>query len=159
MDRVDTKIIACLADDGRKSNNEIARTLKISEGTVRNRIHRLTESGMLKIVGMAAPDALPDKELVLIGVKVAVSKDLTDIAEKISRLPGVQATSITTGRYDIMVEALLKVKSGLIDFLHGSLSKIQGIAATETFMVMKSFNKWIFPQAGFPGSKDESARQ
>ncbi|NMA21178.1 MAG: AsnC family transcriptional regulator [Lentisphaerae bacterium] len=103
MDRTDKKIIACLVEDGRKSNNEIARMLNISEGTVRNRIRHLTESGMLKIVGMTAPEALPDHELVLIGVKVAVSKDLTEIAEKISRLPEVQAASIVTGRYDIMV--------------------------------------------------------
>ncbi len=154
MDRMDKKIIACLVEDGRKSNNEIARLLKISEGTVRNRIRRLTDSGLLKIVGMTAPDALPDQELVLIGVKVAVSKDLTDIAEKISRLPEVQAASITTGRYDIMVEALLKVKSGPIDFLYGSLSRIQGITATETFMIMKSFNKWIIPQSDFTCGKD-----
>jgi Lrp/AsnC family transcriptional regulator for asnA, asnC and gidA len=153
MDRVDKKIIACLVEDGRISNNEIARVLKISEGTVRNRIRRLSESGALKISGMTAPDSLPDKELVLIGIKVAVSRDLTDIAEKISLLPEVQAASIITGRYDIMVEALLKVKSGPIDFLYGSLSKIQGITATETFMIMKSFNKWIIPDDEFTADK------
>jgi Lrp/AsnC family transcriptional regulator for asnA, asnC and gidA len=158
MDRLDKKIIACLVEDGRMSNNEIARILEISEGTVRNRIRRLSECGALKISGMTAPDSLPDRELVLIGVKVAVSRDLTDIAEKISLLPEVQAASIITGRYDIMVEALLKVKSGPIDFLYGSLSKIQGIIATETFMIMKSFNKWIIPHDDFAADKTSKER-
>jgi len=143
MDKLDKKIISLLSDDGRVSNNEIARILEVSEGTIRNRIRRMTEDGTLKVTGLVSPDAIEDKELVLLGVKVAVSRDLSIIAEKISLLPEVQNVSITTGRYDIIIEALLRVKHGPIDFLSGSLASIDGIESTETFMVMKSFNKWI----------------
>ena len=154
MDKLDKRIIFLLVEDGRKSNNEIARILSVSEGTVRNRIRRLTETGVLKVAGLVAPEAVADKELVLLGIKVAVSKDLSAIAAKISRLSEVQAAYITTGRYDIVVEALLTVKSGPIEFLCGSLSAISGIVSTETFMVMKSFKKWIIPQAAAAGEKD-----
>ncbi len=143
MDKLDKKIIALLSDDGRVSNNEIARILEVSEGTIRNRIRRMTEEGTLKVSGLVSPEAIEDKELVLLGVKVAVSRDLSAIAEKISQLPEVQAVSITTGRYDIVIEALLKLKHGPIDFLGNSLASIEGIVSTETFMVMKSYNKWI----------------
>ena len=146
MDELDKKIIFLLVEDGRNSNNEIARLLSVSEGTVRNRIRRLTETGVLKVAGLVAPEAVVDKELVLLGIKVAVSRDLSAIAERISQLPEVQAAYITTGRYDIVIEALLAVKYGPIEFLCGSLSAIEGIVSTETFMVMKSFNKWIIPQ-------------
>lgn len=148
MDKLDKKIIFLLVEDGRKSNNEIARILSVSEGTVRNRIRRLTEKGILKVTGLVAPEAVADKELVLLGIKVAVSKDLSAIAERIAQLPEIQAASITTGRYDIVAEALLRVKHGPIDFLCDSLSSIDGIVSTETFMVMKSFRKWIIPHPG-----------
>lgn len=147
MDKLDKKIISVLARDGRISNNEIARMLDISEGTVRNRIRHLTESGMLKVTGMVAPEAVEDRELVLLGIKVSVSKNLTNIAARIAQLPEVQSVHITTGRYDIMAEAVLKVKYGPIEFLSGPLAAIGGIVSTETFMVMKSFKKWIIPQA------------
>ncbi|OQA80669.1 MAG: Regulatory protein AsnC [Lentisphaerae bacterium ADurb.Bin242] len=146
MDKLDKKIIFLLVKDGRNSNNEIARLLSVSEGTVRNRIRRLTESGVLKVAGLVAPEAVVDKELVLLGIKVAVSKNLSAIAEKIAQRPEVQAAYITTGRYDIVVEALLTVKYGPIEFLCGPLAAIGGIVSTETFMVMKSFKKWIIPQ-------------
>lgn len=147
MDKLDKKIIAVLVGDGRISNNEIARSLDVSEGTVRNRIRNLTESGVLKVTGMVAPEAVEDKELVLLGIKVSVSKNLTNIAARIAQLPEVQSVHITTGRYDIVAEAVLKVKYGPIEFLSGPLAAIGGIVSTETFMVMKSFKKWIIPQA------------
>lgn len=152
MDKLDKKIISLLVKDGRSSNNEIARTLAVSEGTVRNRIRHLTESGVLKVAGMVSTEAVPDKELVLLGIKVSVSKNLTNIAAKIAQLPEVQSLHITTGRYDIMAEALLTVKYGPIEFLSGPLAAIGGIVSTETFMVMKSFKKWIIPQGNDAGN-------
>jgi len=143
MDELDKKIIAILTEDGRTSNNEIARHLGISEGTVRNRIRKLVESGMLKVLGLVSPTAINEKQLFFLGVKVAVSKKLADIAEKLSRIESVQSAYITTGRYDIIVEALLPVQNGLIDFLCGPVASIGGIIATETFLVMKSYGKWV----------------
>lgn len=152
MDKLDKKIISLLVKDGRSSNNEIARSLAVSEGTVRNRIRNLTESGVLKVAGMVSTEAVPDKELVLLGVKVSVSKNLSNIAARISQLPEVQSVYITTGRYDIVVEAVLAVKYGPIEFLSGPLAAIGGIVSTETFMVMKSFKKWIIPQGNDAGN-------
>lgn len=146
MDELDRRIIALLVEDGRMSNNEIARKLKISEGTVRNRIRKLVDSGMLKVSGLVSPDAVSEKQLFFLGIKVAVSKDLSIISEKISKLAQVQSAYITTGRYDIIIEVWLPVKSGLIDFLCGPLSSIGGIVSTETFLVMKSYGKWVQDQ-------------
>lgn len=143
LDDIDKSIISMLNEDGRLNNNEIARTLSVSEGTVRNRIKKLAEAGLLKISGMINPDTVPDKQLVFLGVKVAVSRDLGVVAEKISALEKVQSAYITTGRYDIIVEAWLEVKYGLIDFLSGELASVDGIASTESFLIMKSFNKWV----------------
>ena len=109
MDELDKKIIALLVEDGRMSNNEIARILEISEGTVRNRIRKLADAGMLKVTGLVSPDAISEKQLFFLGVKVAVSKDLSIISEKISQLQQVQSVYITTGRYDIIIEAWLPV--------------------------------------------------
>ena len=143
FDGTDRKIIAMLRDDGRMTNNEIARTLKISEGTVRNRIKKLTDDGAIRITGLVNPDFLPEKHLVLLEIKVAVSKDLTRIAEKISELPGVISVYIITGRMDIMAEVFVESKFGLIEFIGTHLASVDGIASTETHVIMKHYNKWI----------------
>ena len=143
MDEIDKKIVQMLNADGRINSIEIARKLEISEGTVRNRIKKMTDADLLKVTGLINPDQMPDKQLFLLGVKVAASKDLTKIAQTISTLKGVLSVYITTGRYDLIVEVWLPVKYGLIDFISGSMSTIGGIVSTESFLAMKSLKKWI----------------
>ncbi len=57
--------------------------------------------------------------------------------------PTVESAYITAGHYDIMVEVWIDAKGGLIEFLSQTLAKVEGIASTESFLVMKSFNKWL----------------
>jgi Lrp/AsnC family transcriptional regulator for asnA, asnC and gidA len=143
MDEMDQKIIAILTDDGRAGNNAIARELGVSEGTVRNRVRKLTESGLLRVSGRINPEAVPDRQLFLLGVKVSASKDLCKIAETVAALAEVQSVYITTGRYDLIVELWLPVKHGLIDFINGPVVEIDGIVSTESFLAMKSLKKWV----------------
>jgi Lrp/AsnC family transcriptional regulator for asnA, asnC and gidA len=145
LDELDKQIIAILNADGRENNNEIAKKLSVSEGTIRNRIKKLTSSEVLKVSGQISPDAEPEKQLVFLGIKIAVSRDLIATSEKISKLSEVQSSYITTGRYDLIVEAWVEVKYGLINFLSGPLAQIEGIVSTESFLIMKSSNKWVSP--------------
>ena len=142
-DDLDRGIIAKLNDDGRASNKDIAASLGVSEGTVRNRVGKLTEFGALKVAGLVNPDLSPGKQLVLLGVNLSCSKELTRRAEEIAALSGVLAVHITAGRYDLIVEVWLDTKSGLIGFLSGPLAHVEGVVSTESFLVMKSYNRWI----------------
>ena len=143
IDETANSIISMLRDDARVTNKEIAKKLGISEGTVRNRIRLLVDNGELKLTGLTSPDKDPGKQLVVLGVTLAATKDLQEKAAEIANLPNVKNTSITTGRYDLMVEIWVDVKYGMINFLSSSLSEIDGIVSTESFIIMKSYNKWI----------------
>jgi Lrp/AsnC family transcriptional regulator for asnA, asnC and gidA len=142
-DDVDRRIITVLNVEGRINNKEIAAKLGISEGTVRNRIRKLTDASLLRVAGLINPDDSPSKQLMLLGVNIACSRDLAKKAGEISRLAGVQSAYITAGRYDIMVEVWIDAKGGLIKFLSQTLATVDGITSTESFLIMKSFNKWI----------------
>jgi Lrp/AsnC family transcriptional regulator, regulator for asnA, asnC and gidA len=143
IDDIDRQLIKILNTDGRIPNNEIAAVLKVSEGTVRNRCKKLTEAGLLKVVGLINPDDSPTKQLMLLGVNITSSKNLAKKAAEISKLPNVESAYITAGRYDIIAEVWIEAKGGLITFLSQTLAKVEGIASTESFLVMKSFNKWL----------------
>ena len=142
-DDVDRRIIAILNGDGRINNKDIAGKLGVSEGTVRNRIRKLMSNNLLKVSGLIDPDDSPVMELFLLGITIESSKDMVKVAKKISMLEEVLATHHIAGRYDIMAELWVEAKGGLIKFLSQTLTKVEGIAATESFMVMKSYNKWI----------------
>lgn len=142
VDKIDIEIISCLNKNGRISNNEIAAKLSISEGTVRNRIRKLSENNYLKVKGLVNPNQITEKQVIFLGAKVAVSKDLEKTAMAVSKLEPVNATSIVTGRYDLIIEVFLEPYA-VINFLCNDLAKLDSIVSTETFMTLKNYDKWI----------------
>jgi len=142
LDDNDMKILEILENNGRISNKEIAEIVQVSEGTVRNRIKKLTENNFLKVKGLTNPNERLDKQLIFILVKLEVTKNWKEIAQRVSELPNVKAVSMITGRFDLIIELFI-YPHNLINFLTEDLSSIESIASTESLLSIKSFNKWI----------------
>ncbi|MDR0732178.1 MAG: winged helix-turn-helix transcriptional regulator, partial [Treponema sp.] len=64
-DETDWEIIKILRK-GYVPNNTIARKLGISEGTVRIRIKKLKDSGVMEVRGLINPDMLENQQLAVI---------------------------------------------------------------------------------------------
>ena len=141
-DQTDWKIISILKE-AYVPNNTIARKLGISEGTVRARLKRLKEAGILQIRALINPDVLENQQLVIVAIRVAESKLLERKAEELSRLSNVLSVSIASGRYDLIAEVLLDSNRGLVRFLTEELSTIEGILASESFIMLKSYQKYV----------------
>lgn len=142
-DNTDWKIIHLLQQDGRTTNAGIAAELHVAEGTVRSRIKKLLEAGVLKIAGLLNPEYLEGHQLVVIAMKVAESRQLEPTAQAVAKLPQVKSVAITSGRYDIMAHVIVESNKGIIHFLSDSLAKIDGIVSTETFLFLRSYDTWI----------------
>ncbi len=141
-DETDWKIISILKE-GYVPNNTIARELGVSEGTVRARLKRLKEAGILQVRALINPDVLESKQLVLVALRVAESKLLDRKAEELSRLENVLSVSIASGRYDLIAEVLLDSNKGLVRFLTEELPTVEGILASESFIMLKSYGKYV----------------
>ena len=142
VDDLDMKIIQILEKNGRTPNNEIAEQLNVSEGTIRNRIKKLSENNILKIMGLVNPNKLTQKQLIYILVTLEVTKKWKEIAQKVSELPDVKSVSMITGRFDLIVE-LFTEPHNLINFLTNELASVGNISSTESLVTIKNFNKWI----------------
>lgn len=138
IDDINMNIIRELRN-GKQSLKVIADKLSITENTVRARVNKLTENGVLEISGLVDPAALPGHNLVMIGIKLS-EMDIVEKGEEISKLRGVISTSVVTGRYDIVVMVLFKEGFHLLEFYNEELSNIEGINFVETFVVYKSYN-------------------
>lgn len=141
-DDLDWQIIEILRKED-QSNNAVARKLEISEGTVRQRLKKLKESGVLKIRALINPEVLANQQLALVGITIRESCYLKKRVEEIVALPDVLSASITSGRYDIMAEVLTDSNHGLVEFLTHQLSAIEGIGTTETFVMLESYKKYV----------------
>ena len=138
LDRLNMSIISHL-QDGRKSFKKIAVALGVSENTVKSRVRKLEEEGILKIAGYVDPEAMDGHQIVYIGVKLK-DMDYLNKGEEISKLHRVVSVGVVTGRYDLIVTVHLKNGFGLLEFLSEELGTIDRIESIETYLVYKGFN-------------------
>lgn len=138
IDKTNIDIIRELKE-GKKSFKSIADKLSITENTVRSRVNKLQEEGVLEICGLVDPATLPGHRTVIIGIKLS-EMNLVEKGKEISKLKGVISTSVVTGRYDLIILVLFKKGFGLLEFYTEEISKIQGVNSVETFVVYKSYN-------------------
>jgi Lrp/AsnC family transcriptional regulator for asnA, asnC and gidA len=97
----------------------------------------------VKVSALVNPEIISEHQLCVIGMKVVESKRLESTAQAVSNLPEVRSVAIVTGRYDLLVEVLVDSNHGLIRFLSESLASVQGIESSETFLLLKTYDKWI----------------
>ena len=141
-DATDWKIIDILRKEN-QTNNKIAQDMRVSEGMIRRRIQRLKDAGILQIRALINPDMLERQQLAVIGVSVTESRLLETKGREISSLPCVLSVSLVSGRYDLVVEVLVDSNRGLVKFLTESLSNVEGISKTESFLMLRSYHKFV----------------
>jgi len=153
MDELDVKIIKALQENARLKASELARILGRPRSTILQRIEKLENEGI--ILGYSAvvnPWKLGYSYLAYIMLRVRrgiyARLDQVQIARKIledtstrNDLPYVEEASIVTGTYDIMLKVWIHDWSELSKFLLNYLSKIEEVASTETFMVLRKLPK------------------
>ncbi|MBQ2050388.1 MAG: Lrp/AsnC family transcriptional regulator [Spirochaetales bacterium] len=143
LDETNKAIIKELSN-GRKAFSSIAEKIGITENTVRSRVNKLVEDGVLQISGLVNPQYIPEMQVVVMGVKLG-TLDLEDKAKEMLRLKGVISVMVVTGRYDLIVQVVTSSNydQSLLNFFKNELSKIKGISDVETFVVYQSHNYMI----------------
>ncbi len=138
LDEINLAIIGHLAD-GRIPFKKIAERLGVAEGTVRVRVKRLKDEGVLDIAALVNPEALPSRSMAMVGVQLN-DMNLVRQAERLSKLKGVVNTCVVTGRFDLFLTVMLDNDFTLVRFYTEEMTKIDTIRAVETFVIYKSFN-------------------
>lgn len=142
LDKTDWNIIEQLSEQY-LSNNEIARRLDISEGTVRRRIKALQDEGIMRIKAQLDPNVMEERQIAMVTANVAEANLLDKKARELSRLKGVTSVSILSGQFDLLIEVIVDSNRGLMRFLIDELSTVEGLSKTETFVILKSYGKYI----------------
>ncbi|MFQ5860024.1 MAG: Lrp/AsnC family transcriptional regulator [Dehalococcoidia bacterium] len=133
MDELDRKVIKILQVDGRASNARIARDVGVSEGTVRRRLRRLVQDGIVQVLAVPNLEKMGYHTAALIGVQVDPGR-IDDVADAVARLEEAHYVSITTGAYDIFIWVALSSSEELGAFLRSKVGIIPGVRRTETFV-------------------------
>ena len=138
VDDLDRAIIRRLQYNGRLPLTRIASELGISEGTVRYRVNRLTESGVMQIVAIVEPQFLGWNAAAMIGLSVQHNQ-VDEVAYQVSQFPEVSYCLMASGEYDLFVEVYCRDMEHLVAFLNEKLRQVPGVLRTETFMILKMY--------------------
>lgn len=141
-DKTDWKIINTLRNEY-TSNSNLAKKLGVSEGMIRQRKKKLKDKGILKIHAEINPEVLEGQQLAMIAINVSESKLLDQKAKEIEALENVLHVMAVSGQFDLLAKVLVDSNKGLVKFLTERLSIVDGIVATQSFIVLKSYNLFI----------------
>lgn len=136
IDLIDRCIIALLQVDGRLSNAEIGRRLGVPEPTIRRRLKRLLEEGVMQVVAVPDPYKIGYIIHAVIGAKVQPGQ-VNEVVSLLTAMRQVRYVGVTAGAYDIVIEALFRDNDDLRIFLTETLGQIEGLRETETSYVLQ----------------------
>jgi DNA-binding Lrp family transcriptional regulator len=137
LDEIDKKIIRVLEDDARTSLRKISELVKVSLGTVSNRVKKMEKNGVIKGYSVILdPDQIGWELNVVIGLRIQKGR-LIEIQEKIAKDPRVHGVYDVTGDFDSMVIARAKNRKDLDDLSKNVLS-IDGVERSITHLVLNT---------------------
>jgi Lrp/AsnC family transcriptional regulator for asnA, asnC and gidA len=144
LDELDNEIIRLLTENGRMPIGEMAKELKVTSPTIRNRIKGLEENGSFKVSGLIDPNHHQEMITALVAMSIRSDGEMDQILEKISRLPNVAWAGVVTGRYDIIAEVVcVGGNAELYRFTTQTILKMGNVIRSEAFIIMKSRNNWL----------------
>ena len=135
LDKVDCQLIHLLQKDGRMPNNAIAQELGISEFTVRRRMKRLLDSGVIKIVAVANPIDLGFEIAGNLKIKIDLKK-ADPVLKKLKKIDSLIWVALTTGGTDIDVDFVARSLKEFHELIFKKISKIDGVISTETSLMV-----------------------
>ena len=144
LDTLDNEIIRLLTENGRMPIGEMAKKLKVTSPTIRNRIKDLEKSGVFKVSGLIDPNKHQEMITALVAMSIKSDGKMDQILKKIGQLANVAWVGVVTGRYDIIAEVVcIGEKDELYRFTTETILKMGNVLRSETFIIMKSRHNWI----------------
>lgn len=133
LDETDRKIVSALSENGRRPYREIARSLGISEGAVRQRVTRLTEEGFIRVTAIGNLNALGFDVVAMVMIKVRPGT-VDACADALAAYPSIRFVAILFGGADISIQTIHNTLEELHAFVRNTLPhEIPDIVSIDTF--------------------------
>jgi len=137
IDDLDLQLIELLSRDARVSNRKVASELGVTEGTVRGRIKRLQQDGLIAFTAITSFGMAQKSRLAFISVQAEVDR-VREIAQQISELPMINAVMVMLGQFNILALCLFDELDQLVETASDRILDIRGVHHVETSIAVKT---------------------
>jgi Lrp/AsnC family transcriptional regulator for asnA, asnC and gidA len=135
LDKLAQEIVGALQQDARQSFREIGRKLKVSEGTVRNRVKSLVTGQTIRITALPHPGKLGLNFMCIVCIEVKVGT-AESVEQRLIVSPNVFYLCGCTGTYDLIGIFMFHTPAEYDEFVKKNIANIPEITRTTTFVVM-----------------------
>jgi len=150
LDAIDAKILGLLHGDGRMTNTEVARRLGLAEATVRKRVARLLDRGVMQFQAWVDPLKVGYEVYAIIQIQASPAH-IESVAESLAKFPEIAFLGVCTGDFDLFAAAVFRSNADLYDFLTRRLSAVSGINRTSTSSMIRLVKReYAFPVPAVP---------
>jgi DNA-binding Lrp family transcriptional regulator len=159
--KIDIDIIDMLMLDGRMSASEIAERIGFTERSVRYRIERLIELGVIKITAVVNPRALG--YAVVADVWIEMESGATQsVVQELLEMDCVTSLATSIGERDISVQIVGHSNEEIYKIITESIGKIKGVRKTITSIVpnvLRDVYEWHVPHQTILSQETENEFQ
>lgn len=135
LDDVSKAIIEQLQQDGRRPYAAIGAAVGLSEAAVRQRVQRLTRSGVVQIVAVTDPLQVGFTRQAMIGIRA--EGNLEPVVEALRGMDEVDYVVVTAGSFDVLAEVVCEDDDHLLHLLNERIRTVPGVRSTESFVYLK----------------------
>jgi DNA-binding Lrp family transcriptional regulator len=137
MDETDRKLLALLRTNAREPAAGLAKKLRVSRGTVQNRVARLLADRTIRgFTIKTAPEAESGRVRAVMCIAIEGEKS-AKVIRALSGFAEIEHIHTTNGRWDLVAEINTDTLAGFSQALD-QIRLIEGIAATETSLLLAS---------------------
>jgi Lrp/AsnC family transcriptional regulator, regulator for asnA, asnC and gidA len=149
FDGTDIKIVNLLLENGRMSASEMSRRMgDISERSIRYRVDRMIDDGVIQISAVVSPEALGFNIKADVWLEVESDKIL-EVAKKLALFENVTYVACGIGQNDISIQLVAKDTAEIYHFVTETVRKVPGVRKTTTSIVpiiLKDVYQWRVPE-------------
>ncbi len=142
IDELDKKIIDLLTVDARQSSNALAKKLYADPSTIRRRIHRLVENGVIYMTILPTHDKTGVPVRAYVGLSIEL-RELEACLKTLCAIPECKFVSTTTGRFNVMMTILCRSSEDAMGISQKIVARLNGVKSSEAFIcnnIVKSIN-------------------
>ncbi len=135
MDETDRKLVTLLRANARAPIVGLAKSLKVSRGTIQNRIDRMMARGdLLGFTIKVREEARAERVRAIMAIAVEGERSGA-VLRRLRGFPEIEAVHMTNGRWDMIAELETDSLAGFSAALD-AIRLIEGISATETSLLL-----------------------
>lgn len=143
LDDTDIKILEQLKHDGRMPFSTIARRVRVSENTARQRLYRLLNLGALQLTPKLNHEVLGREQARML-IRLIGPASSTALSE-LRRIPEITSIWETTGSADALAQLTVRSPAHLLDIVNEQIRLIVGIRSVEVLRHARTCkDRWTY---------------